>query len=465
MSVPPHASRERWLPYVAAATAAIILLSVAITGAVRWYGHPFASVLVDPDARVSGVGSPSWAGMRAGLRFPDRITSIDGVDLAATRSECVARAFDRAVEAAALAGRASVHVQVETQAGGRVLDLPVVPFDALAWWTLAAMMFLAGGLYVVAAVTALRASPDGPLARTFAKTAFLCATFMIAFFDAHTTRWLVPFVWTSFAMIPGAYCALALRLPDDAPVVRRARWLIPVVDAAGFALGMTMVALYLLHYSTATLRSACSLLLGASQLFFVTTFLTRFALARGERRTILRALLVAVAPPHALVGAGIILALVSGHGSAATVVIALSIPVLSLLPISAVVAFLRHDLWGSRALVSRVVTLTVAGALAFVLSSGLGAALVAALGVPFQSALLGSTSGALAATGLVTLALRCSELRFFRARAEYKPTIEHLSEDLTSLTDPAAVAHAIERVVRRSLSCSEAVLVLGEGPP
>ncbi len=458
MVAPSPRARERWLPYVVAIAAAI-LFSVSITGAVSWYGHPFASVLVDPDAVVSGVGSPTWEGTRFGLRFPDRITWVDGTDLTGRRDECPARAFDRAVDTAARAGRESVHVRVSTAAGVREHDLSLAP-GAFAWWTLTALMYLAGGLYVVAALTAMRASPEGPLARTFAKTALLCATFMLSFFDAHTTRWLVPLLWTSFSMIPGAFCALALRLPDDAPILRRWPWLVPVVDAAGLGLALLLVVRYLLHYPTDEIRSACTLLLGASQIFFVVTFLVRFARARGERRTILRALLAAIAPPHALVGAGILLALVSADGSAATVLITISIPVLSLLPISSVVAFLRHDLWGSRALVSRVATLTGAGGLAFVFSSGLGAAFVASLGVPIASALLGSTTGALAAAGIVTLALRLSDWRFFRARAQYKPTIEHLSEDLTSLTDPEAVAQAVERVVRRSLSCSDAVLLL-----
>jgi signal transduction histidine kinase len=225
-----------------------------------------------------------------------------------------------------------------------------------------------------------------------------------------------------------------------------------------------MVASIALHRPTGPLRSAGSLVLAASQIFFVGTFVVRYARARGERRTTMRALLVAVAPPHALVGAGILVAAFSPRGSSAMFLV--SIPILSLLPISAVVAFMRHNLWGSKALVSRVATLTGAGALAFAVSSALGAAFASRLGVALPQALLGSTGGALAAAGLVTAMLRLSDQRFFRARAEYKPAVERLSEHLNSLTDPADVSRAVEQVVRRSLSCDDATLVLeGEAPP
>ncbi|HEY6460883.1 MAG TPA: hypothetical protein VIY73_12055, partial [Polyangiaceae bacterium] len=73
----------------------------------RWYGHPFPGVLVTPDACVSSIGMPDWSGLEQGLRFPDRFETIDGVSLAG-RGELPGRAWDRAVDAAFAADRASV---------------------------------------------------------------------------------------------------------------------------------------------------------------------------------------------------------------------------------------------------------------------------------------------------------------------------------------------------------------------
>ena len=52
-----------------------------------------------------------------------------------------------------------------------------------------------------------------------------------------------------------------------------------------------------------------------------------------------------------------------------------------------------------------------------------------------------------------TSSTRAVERRFFPAVTEYKPTIEQLSEELTSITDPDEVALAVERTVRRWLPC------------
>jgi signal transduction histidine kinase len=212
-----------------------------------------------------------------------------------------------------------------------------------------------------------------------------------------------------------------------------------------------MVALNVVHAPTLGVRSVCSILFGSSQAFFVVTFVVRFFLSRGDRRTALRALVAAMVPLHLLLAVGILLPMLSTRGSAATFFV--SLPILSLTPLSAVVAFIRHDLWGSRALLSRVLTLTVVAVSACVLAAGVGAALAASFGVDFRAALLAAAAGAVTSAALVSLAVRFADRGFFPARAEYKPTVDKLSEHLTSINDPGEVARAVERTVKRWLAC------------
>jgi signal transduction histidine kinase len=113
----------------------------------------------------------------------------------------------------------------------------------------------------------------------------------------------------------------------------------------------------------------------------------------------------------------------------------------------------RHDLWGSRALVSRVLARFLVGAIACVVALGIGAAFAASLGVPFRAAFLAAAAGALSAAPLVYLAMRAVERRLFPAAERYKPTIEQLSEDLASTKDPREIAVSVERTVRRWLAC------------
>src|ERR1700710_2521706 len=73
----PLIPKRAWHVY-AVAVLAVVVGGAALNGAVRWYGHPFAEVLVDSNAVVSGIGSPDWASVREKLHFPDRIVDVDG---------------------------------------------------------------------------------------------------------------------------------------------------------------------------------------------------------------------------------------------------------------------------------------------------------------------------------------------------------------------------------------------------
>ncbi len=141
--------------------AAIAISTLALCEASTWYDRPFAGILVDPEGTVSSLGLPTWDGFRQGLRYPDQILAVDGVALDASPREPPADAFNRAVDHAARAGHAAVHVRARAAAGERALDLAISPFPRLAWWLIGASSFVIGLLYVFAAAVALHGSPVG----------------------------------------------------------------------------------------------------------------------------------------------------------------------------------------------------------------------------------------------------------------------------------------------------------------
>jgi hypothetical protein len=128
-------------------------------------------------------------------------------------------------------------------------------------------------------------------------------------------------------------------------------------------------------------------------------------------------------------------------------------PLWVLAPLAMVIAFVRHDIWSTRALLSRMLTRAIIGAGVCALSIGIGAAIASAMGIPFSHALGASAVGAIVAAALVMWALHLGDKTFFPSLAEYKPTVEQLSEELTSIASPDDVARAIERTVRRWLPC------------
>lgn len=439
---------------VAAAFAILVFAIFPLRGAVSWYGHPFAGILVDPDGQVSSFGLPTWDGFRQGLRYPDQILEVDGHALSVPPGgRYRAEVWDRAVEAAARRGHATVHARVATEVGERWVDLTISPLDPLAFWLNGGVSIALALLYATGALIALAVSPRGPLARTFAKATLFAALFLFTLFDYHTTRALVPLFQLAFAMVPMAAFALPLRLPDDIALLRRRPWIVGALDALGLTLGLAMITAQLSGGTSGALRSVCTVLFGASFFFFAATFLLRFFLARGDRRATMRHLLVAMVPAHVVIGTAFVLASLSLPGAASATSAFLAVPALALTPFFSVVALVRHDLWGSRALLSRVLVRVVIVAGTCSIAVALGTGLAVLVGVSWSGALLASSVAGLVAGLLVEPALRTGDRALFPARAVYKPTIEQLSEELTAINVPEEVGAAVERTVLRWLPC------------
>jgi len=459
MFTPPK--HRRILALVAVVTIAFAL--VPIRSAVSWYERPFGGILVDPDGFVSNFGLPAWDGFQHGLRYPDQIVEVDGQPLIpADRFGYRAAVWDRAVAGAAAAGRRAVHVRARTEGGEREMDLAIAPLDPSAFWLNGAAPIAIALLYVGGALIALGASPRGRLARTFAKTTLFAALFLFTLFDYHTTRQLVPLFHLAFAMVPVGFFILPLRLPDDVPLLERRPWIPGALEALGAALGLGMIGVQLSGGTTVALRSVCTALFGASFLFFAATFLTRFVRARGDRRQTMRALLVAMVPAHVVLGGGAVLSSLKFGGATSAL---LAVPALALTPLSSVVALIRHDLWGSRALLSRVLMRAVIVGATCAAATALGTGVGALLHVPLPSALLGAAAAGIVAGIVVAPALRVGDRALFPARAVYKPTIEQLSEELTLINVPEEVGQAVERTVRRWLPCEKVEFVLADARP
>jgi two-component system, NtrC family, sensor histidine kinase HydH len=448
-------TRGGW-PVYAIGGLALAVAAVAVPSAIDWYGQPIAGVLVGPDAVVSDVTNSDWDGSRQGLHYPDRIVAIEGQRIEGLPQAEPGRRLSQIVRRAASASAVQVMIDLRRGSSERRMHLSIERLDGTTWWLVAGSLFFAGALFVMAGLVALWASPRARLARSFAMQASTSALFMFTVFDYHTSYRLVPIFLTSFALLPGAMCMLALRLPDDAPLLRRYPWLERATTGVGTAVAAYFVVPFMLGHPMPRLHDFWSGVLGACFLFFALTFLVRLLLAEGHRRDILRALTVAMAPPLATLGLVLAAEPLLGRFAHANVLV---YPALALAPIAVAFAFVRYDLWGSRALLSRLLTRLVIGAFACLLAVAAGAALATEMGVPFRSAAVAATAGGVAAAVLVVLALYAAETYVFPSRAGYKPTTEQLSVELISITSPDEVGRAIERTVRRWLPCDHIRLV------
>jgi len=444
--------------FVLLAGLVVAIASLAIRDAVRWYGRPIAGVLVDAGGVVSSLGLEDWAGKKAGLKFPDELYPLGTEKRPGGLSRT--RAWDEAVVKAE--ARGYLDAVVERDGVRRVLRLPVHPLSALAWWIYAGSFILSGLVYASAGFLALWASPRGELARAFAKFAIASGLFLFCFFNVNTERTLTPVMFTSFATFPVFIFLLMLKLPDTVGWLKRKPWIGTAIEGTGWLLGLALVAGYALDWNTVGLQMVATLLMALALIASVAGFLVRYARSRSEQRETMRALLLSMLPPYAAVAFYVALASVGMLRSFPDEVV---FPALLLAPLASLHAFVRYDLWGSRALLSRIGTNLFLGTLACALAIAAGGALAASLGASFRDALAGAAGGGVAAAILVVAALRVSEVTVFRSRAQYKPTIDRLSEELTTLTSPHEVVLAIERTVRRWLPCDYICLTLAPPRP
>lgn len=436
------------------ATLAAVIFCIAARDALHWYDRPIPGILVDPGGTISSLGLPSWEGKRLGLKFPSRISAagesaLDG----GSRDRVIA--WDRAVVAAR--SRAYIDAVVETGEQRSEVRLSIAPLEPFAWWVYAGSSLIGGALYVGAALIALWASPRGSLSRAFTKFALAGGLFFMSMFDVHTERVLTPVFFVIFGYFPASIVLLMLNLPEPVPLLQARPVLGRSVEAVGLALGLGMLLVYFTHGDTRGLQTLATLLLGLAFVTFVSGFVYRYARSRDERRATLRALLLSMVPPYAVIAISLLLGSLNLLSTLPDVIV---YPALLFAPLASLHAFVRHDLWGSRALLSRVGTNLFVGALTCAAAISAGSALASWMGASFRDALAGASIAGIAAAVFVVLALRLSDVTLFHSRAQYKPTIERLSEELTALTSPEQVAVAIERTVRRWLPCDYIQLTL-----
>jgi signal transduction histidine kinase len=443
-------------------SAAVVALvsCIALRNVTLWYERPIPGLLIDASGAVSSIGLPDWAAKRLGLQYPDLVAPAQGEKLNGGSKRRV-EVWDDAVWQA----RSRPYLDaLVTKPGGerKAVRLPMRPLEPAAWWVYGASCIFAGVLYAGAGLVALWARPAGRLARAFARFGICSGLFLLTLFDIHTERALTAVFFVTYAVIPPSLLFVMLHLPVSTPLLARHPRLETAVVLAAASLGLTTFLVHWTGGDVVPFQVLLTALFGIALAISVGGFLTRYARSRGEQQRTLRALLISMIPPYAGTSVAMLLA---SRGVLRGFPDFLLFPAFLFAPLASLYAFVRYDLWGSRVLLSRIGTSLVVGGLACAVAIAAGAALATWTGATFTHALAGAAGGGIAAAVLVVLALRVSDFTLFRSRAEYKPTIEKLGEELTTLTSAAEVSHAIESTVRRWLPCEFIRLTLAPSEP
>lgn len=440
-----------------AALALVSLAAIAIISgisAASTVGRPFPGLFVDPYADYSSVAAPGWEPEEVELLYPDRLIAIDGRPLS-REGTYPALAAAGEYRRLAAAGQERVTLTFRTPSGTAQVDRKLVPLGAtevglyFGFYAVAALLSLwTGGMVLV-----LAGSRAG--ARAYALWSVGAYLLFISFYDYHTTCRLpdafsLGGVGFDLGMLWMAYAFPAAPRRFARPL----RWAMVAVTAAGVAGAGWLLVAPLVHGDALWTRYAVSLGVPAGMVVLAVSILLRLSQAKGAERAPLWAATwgLIVTSGVLAVGFGLVM-----YGSAKmSLFVSLAVP---FLPLSIGVALIRHNILDTNALLSRRLLVGP------VVLASAGAGLLAWLGL--RAALQPELSGWLAPA----LALPCAAAAFvalnrlstrmlFQAVAQFRPTIEQLSDQLSSVHELPAIRRAIEGTVSRWLPVSAPVRVL-----
>jgi len=443
-----------------AALALVSLVAVAVVAgfsAASTVGHPFPGLFVDPYADYSTVAAPGWEPEAVELRYPDRLIAIDGQPLS---REGTYPALAAAAEYQRLTDGDRDHVELtfRTASGDKPVVRKLVPLGAtevglfFGFYAVAALLSLwTGGMVLV-----LAGGRAG--ARAYALWSVGAYLLFISFYDYHTTcRLPVAFslggVGFDLGMLWMAYAFPAAPRRFARPLL----WAVRAVTAVGAAGAAWLLVAPLVHRDALWTRYAVSLGVPVGMVVLAVSILLRLSQAKGAERAPLWAATWGLIVTSGVLGLGF--AQVMYGFAKMSLFVSLAVP---FLPLSIGVSLIRHNVLDTYALLSRRLLVGP------VVLASVGVGLLAWLGLhgALQPQLKEWLAPALAlpcAAGAFVALNRLSTRMLFQAVAEFRPTIEQLSDQLSSVHELPDIQRAIEGTVSRWLPVSAPVRVLEAG--
>jgi hypothetical protein len=423
----------------------------------RAIGQPFPSLVVDPFGAYSAVRLPSWGGDPLPLRFPDRLVAIDGEPLVA-RSTWTDLPADRLAQRIAQLhrqGQTTVRLSFARRGAttATVVEQPIRSLrveEVLAFFGL----YAAAGLLVLwSGVLVLLLAFHREGARAFGFWSIGTFLWLTTFFDYHATRQFVPLFSLSTVLLTIGFMWIAFAFPEQPRRWPRVvRGLLVAASSALAAAGAGLLGAPVLGLDAGGVRSAIGLVAPASCALLVIVLLVRVRGSKGRaRQELLWALWSLVAIPLIL-AVGFLLASVDGNGH-----IHLLIPgIMPLIPLSVGYSLLRHNLLASTAVLVRwmIIGPVILFAVAAVLVTWLVAHSLAGDSPLATGAVMAVVFMAVSWTGY-----RFAVITLFPAAAEFRPTLEQLSEELASFRRQEDVKRSISQAVARWLPANDSVVL------
>ena len=203
-------------------TSRVLSLSIGVTVlliviwssiyATRWVGQSFAGFMLTPRIVVANVGLPYWSGMKAGLKYSDKILTANGKTIASIDD----------VKAVIKATPLGDSIRFTVERKGKTFEA-VVPTTLFTWVDLAAtfgLQFFAALAYISIGIIVFILKPDTSVSWSFLLLCTFLSLYNIADFDKGSTG-LANIYMLAMTFISGAGIHLSLLFPERWKIVDR----------------------------------------------------------------------------------------------------------------------------------------------------------------------------------------------------------------------------------------------------
>ena len=429
--------------------------------ALGWIDKPFPGFLVNERLIVTGIGQPQWTGVKAGLRYPDKIMQADNKPIRTTRElEKIVRQIPE--------GRPLTY-QVERR--GQVFDVtvPTMLFNIYDIFSTFGFYFITAFIYFIFGLLVFVMKPDTEVSWAFLLASYFVGLYYLVNVDVIAThKGLIRIYLLASALFPAATFHLSMLFPEPQRSIRK----YPYLKIFPYTVAGLLIVLLEIYYpqpviekiyrfvTLFTLLCAAALMASALSAYFAGTS----ALGRQRAKVVLFGAVLAFPVPA-------IANILTIHGLIPTELRVIGSPWLRvplvLFPAALSYAIVKHNLFDVDVYIKRTMGYTIMTAL-------VGSAYFT-MQVLFRTAvfqpLFGEYSELVYPVLLAFLVVfffnplnrkiqDSVDRWFFRKKVDYKQTVISVSNALTSLLNLDEVINRIIHTVRQEMFINPAGVVL-----
>ena len=206
--------------------------------AVSWINRPFAGILLYEFPYVGSMGSRDWPGYAAGLRYLDRIVSVEGQSV---------RNAEEVVDIISQKSPGTpVHYVVESKGAIREVTIPVGVFSTKDFIMVFLAPFLVGFIIYILGFVVYVLKPNTSTSWVFLLLCFGICIYGVSGFEMQSTYSSVHFHYVIVPLFPALFVHLGLIFPDRKKFVSR----FPVLEYAIYVPALILILAYQIYLFT-----------------------------------------------------------------------------------------------------------------------------------------------------------------------------------------------------------------------